>query len=88
MVLMPITRPYASASGPPELPGARRTSASTQLCAAESRQAPERMHHTGGERADKAHGISDRHDQFAHAQRVRIAEDGRGQSAGFHLESG
>src|ERR1019366_900244 len=31
MVLMPITRPYASASGPPELPGARRTSASTQL---------------------------------------------------------
>ena len=32
-VLIPMTRPSASASGPPELPGARRTSVRIQLCA-------------------------------------------------------
>src|ERR1700676_3646148 len=32
LVLIPITRPRASASGPPELPGARRTLAWTQDC--------------------------------------------------------
>jgi len=32
MVLMPMTRPAASASGPPEFPGASRTPACTQDC--------------------------------------------------------
>jgi hypothetical protein len=44
------------------------------------------MHHAGGQRADEAHGVADGHHQFAHAQRARIAESGRGQAAGFHLE--
>src|SRR5579862_4473065 len=42
MVLMPITRPRASASGPPELPGASRTSASTQRCAPNPARLPSR----------------------------------------------
>src|SRR5712664_1389633 len=40
MVLIPITRPCASASGPPELPGARRTLACTQLCEPRLRRGP------------------------------------------------
>src|SRR5216684_4912100 len=40
IVLMPMTRPRASASGPPELPGARRTSACTQGSAPKWRSGP------------------------------------------------
>src|SRR5437016_5827792 len=40
MVLIPITRPFASASGPPEFPGARRTLACTQLCVPSPRRGP------------------------------------------------
>ncbi len=40
MVLTPITSPRASASGPPELPGASRTLACTQRCDPRPRTAP------------------------------------------------
>src|SRR5260370_4831529 len=40
MVLMPMTRPLASASGPPEFPGARRTSACTHGCEPKARRDP------------------------------------------------
>src|SRR6266851_1212648 len=40
MVLMPMTRPRASASGPPEFPGARRTSDCTQCWEFRRRKGP------------------------------------------------
>jgi hypothetical protein len=60
IVLMPTICPYTSASGPPELPGASRTSACTQR----------RLHQTSRDGAHEAHWIPHRDDRRA---RLRFA---------------
>ena len=72
-VLMPITRPSALASGPPELPGASRTSARIQFCAPHAGQRADGVHHARGKRAGESQRIADRDHEFARAQRRRIA---------------
>ena len=64
-VLMPITRPSALASGPPELPGARRTSARIQLWPPMPGQRADRVHHARGKRAGESQRIADRDHEFA-----------------------
>ena len=87
MLLMPITRPAASASGPPELPGASRTSARTQARPRGPSDAADRMDDARRHRAREAERVADREDEGANPQRVRIPDHRGGKIGRLHFSA-
>ena len=91
--LMPITRPFASISGPPELPGLMEASVwitfeiGKPLGALISRATAETMPVVTVRR--EAERVADRHDRVAHLGRARVAQRHRRRVPdllGVHLE--
>ena len=88
-VLMPITRPRLSSSGPPLLPGLSAASVwitlSTRWPVMLRKRAAQRADHAGGHRRVEAERAADGHHELADAQPGRFAELGVRQSRGIRL---
>ncbi len=88
MLLMPITRPCASASGPPELPGASRTSARTHACCRGPSVEAAAWTTPVVSAPYEAERVADREDDFTDAERIGIPDHRRREIGRINLKRG